>query len=65
MELITPVIDDPKKPNIANLFYKSSSVLRYCISIGVNIDVLESIMNPKYCGKELITVRDAVRSFFF
>lgn len=63
VRLLTPEIDDHKKVDISNLFYKGYSVLRYSMEVRTNIDIIETIMNKKFCSKDLITIRDPVSLF--
>lgn len=60
IELLTPESTDQKQPCITNLFYKGLSVLRYAIEMGNSIDIIETLMDCKYCLRELITIRDPV-----
>jgi hypothetical protein len=62
--LLTPEITETNKDlNIANLYYKGYSVLRYAISIDFDSQILYNILNDKYCSKELITIKDPVKIF--
>ena len=60
--MLTPEVD-PKQRNISDLFYKGSSVLRYAIELNLPVETIETLMQSKYCSKELITVRDSVSSY--
>jgi hypothetical protein len=62
--LLTPEITTTNKDlNIANLYYKGYSVLRYAISIDFDSQILFNILDGKYCSKELITIKDTVKIF--
>ena len=58
--MLTPELKDPKQSCISNLFYKGLSVLRYAIEMNVGVDIIENFIDPKYCRRELVSLRDPV-----
>jgi hypothetical protein len=61
LKLLTPEINEKNKEfNIANLYYKGMSVLRYAIEVDYDPAALFNILSDKYCSKELLTIRDPV-----
>ena len=50
--------------DISQLYYKGMSILRYAIQVNLDIDILKFLITPKFCSRELITVRDPVNNFY-
>ena len=51
--------------DISQLYYKGMSILRYAIQVNLDVDILKLLITPKFCSRELITVRDPVNNFYY
>ena len=51
--------------DVSHLFYRGMSFLRYSIEIGVDVDILEYLLDVKYSSRDVLTVKDPVNIFIY